>query len=68
METIDERIKKEIESANTGWLVDSLEARSQRYQEAEGLLLDLLGMPWYKRAFTFKRIFTFLKGRNKYKF
>jgi hypothetical protein len=53
---------------NLTWLLGKYENASDRYMEAEELLLQIAEMKWYQRLFCYKKIMLFLNSRSKYKF
>ena len=56
----------EYNKSEINWLMDKVEKSTDRYIDAEKLLLDILDMPWYKKIFSGKKILSFLKSRNKF--
>ncbi len=58
----------EYTKQDLNWLMKKTEACSERYMEAETLLIELCKQPWYKRFFLRRKILTFLMSRSKYKF
>ena len=51
-----------------GWIFKEAENSSNRYIEAEKFIVKLAEMNFIKRAFYRKKIYKFLKERNKYNF
>jgi|GEM_PF-2267696 hypothetical protein len=59
----------EYSKADLNWLMNKTEKCSERYMEAETILLAIMRDPWYKRIFLRKKIAKFLMSRGaKYKF
>lgn len=54
--------------ADLSWHISKLEATSERYMEAEKMILEVIGMPWYKRLFCGRKLLRFLESRSKYNF
>ncbi len=48
--------------------MNKTEQCSDRYMEAEKLLLSICQEPWWKLFFVKRKIFKFLMSRDKYKF
>ena len=53
--------------ANSNWL-SKMEYASERYIEAEKMIIKIIDMPWYMRIFCRSKLLRFLKSRKKYNF
>ena len=58
----------EYTKADLNWLMKKTEDCSERYMEAEKLLLEIAEMKWYQRVFLWRKILRFLNSRSKYNF
>ena len=58
----------EYTKADLSWLMNKIECTSERYMEAEQMILNFARMPWYKRLWCRRKLLKFLKTRDKYNF
>ena len=58
----------EYTKADLNWLMGKIECTSERYMEAEKMIIEILYMPWWKRLFCGRKLLRFLKSRSKYDF
>lgn len=61
-------MKMEYTKEDLNWLMKKIDKCSNRYMEAETLLLEIAGMKWYQRIFCVGKILNFIKSRRKYGF
>lgn len=50
------------------YIMEMCEKTSERYIEAENLLLEIMCLKWYQRLFIRRKISEFFHSRNKYNF
>lgn len=48
------------------WLMDKAESNSDRYMEAEDMIIEVMDMSWHERLFCGKKLLNFLKSRGKF--
>jgi len=58
----------EYTKADLNWLMSKMECTSERYMEAERMIIEIIEMPWWKRLFCGRKLLRFLKSRDKYNF
>ena len=58
----------EYTKTDLNWLMKKTEDGSERYMEAEKLILEIAEMKWYQRFFLWRKILRFLNSRSKYNF
>ena len=58
----------EYTKADLKWLMGKMECTSERYMEAEKMIIEIIEMPWWKRPFCRCKLLRFLKSRSKYNF
>jgi len=58
----------EYTKADLNWLMSKMECTSERYMEAEKMIIEIIEMPWWKRPFCRRKLLRFLKSRSKYNF
>ena len=58
----------EYTKIDLNWLIKKTEDCSERYMEAEKLILEIAEMKWYQRVFLWRKILRFLNSRSKYNF
>ena len=54
--------------ADLNWLMNKMECTSERYMEAEKMIIEIINMGWWKRLFCKRKLIRFLKSRDKYNF
>lgn len=58
--------KMKTEKADIDWLISQWELSTDRYIEAENIILEVINMPWYRKIFCGKKLLSFLKKANKF--
>jgi hypothetical protein len=58
----------EAQKSDLQWLMNKSDNCSTRYMEDEQMLLNIIGMNFFKRLFIRRKILSFLKSRSKYNF
>lgn len=68
-ENTEEVILTQDKNAHLKWVMNRIESTTERYIEAEKMIIEIIDIPWWKRMFCRRKLIRFINNQlEKYNF